>query len=294
MKRFVLEVCVFALVVIATAFCLHQLYPPSELAQKIQSLDDQLDIVNFGSSHGNNFIYVGTHHKGAALNKEGNTLYYDLQNLIYLHSHDRLTDNAIVMFPVSYFSFGMDENREDRLPDDSFVNDFYYYLPPHQIYNYSESKQRFLTIYRIQQNFQNLLSGNQRQIEEAPQNAEQLNEHALKRAEHHRDFVNEAAKSANLGYLRTAIEYCHDHGYRPVLVCTPFYRRYTEEMNADGWLFSNYYAPIGQLVRDTGVKFLDYSSDPRFTNDPTLFINSDHLNATGRLRFSQIILKDLK
>ena len=144
MKKFILEFSALLALVFLTGLLLYRIDIPSPIARKIHAFDKtKFEIINLGTSHGGNFDYSESALHGESFNREGNTLFYDLQNYIYLNKNKFLSKDAIVIIPVSYYVFGLDENRTDR-PNDSFVNDFYYYLPKEQIFSYSEQKRRNL------------------------------------------------------------------------------------------------------------------------------------------------------
>ena len=138
MRKFIVESFLLTVVICITWYFLYNRSITSSIAERINNIDKKLDIINLGTSHANCFIYDNSVINGKRINREGNTLYYDLQNYIYLNDNNYLSKDAIIIIPVSYFVFGLDENRTDRSPDDSFVNDFYYYLPDNQIFSYSE------------------------------------------------------------------------------------------------------------------------------------------------------------
>lgn len=121
----------------------------------MRGLEDKMDIVNFGTSHGGAFLYHDWNLKGKACHKGGNTIYYDLQNYKYLKP--KLSEGAIIVLPISYFLFGLDENRTDR-GDDTFVNDFYFFLEKDQIFDYSTEKANKLVVYQLQNNIKSIFT----------------------------------------------------------------------------------------------------------------------------------------
>jgi hypothetical protein len=46
--------------------------------------------------------------------------------------------------------------------------------------------------------------------------------------------------------------------------------------------------------REQGVSFTDFSRDQRFSGRDDLFIDSDHLNQTGRRLFTGIVVEQLR
>lgn len=288
MKKFIVEILIISALVIASGLTLYKLGPESKLANKVKNINYPLDIINLGTSHGNNFVYIECMKNGERINKKGNTLYYDLQNLIYLDDNNKLSDSAIIIIPVSYFVFGLGENREDRLPDNSFVNDYYYYLPKEQIYDYSETKKKSLIVFKIQKALEFFSQNKSTLVKQEEQSDLQLKNHAIGRAERHKLISDFQGHKKNIHYLDKIIETSISKGYRPILVTTPYYHYYNEFMGEE-WLKDNYFNVMDSLRAIHNIDYLDYSSDNRFTYDNTLFTNSDHLNSKGKTLFSRII-----
>lgn len=288
MRKFLIEALLITTSVVGTGYVLFMSSPPSDLAVKINSIERKLDIINLGNSHGFDIDYQFCNCNGLNLNKEGNTLYYDLQNFFFLDRKGYLSDSAIVLIPVSYFALGLGENREDRLPDDSFVNDFYFYLPRKQIYNYSYEKRKTLIIHTIQKNFKLLFDLEKTNAVKVDLTSKQLEEHALKRSAQHKKLAQFRAPDININYIRVIITQAKSKGYKPILVCTPYYYWYNHFMG-EAWLSANYFNIMDSLSKEYNIPFLDYSHDKRFLHDPTLFGNSDHLNEKGKSAFSKII-----
>lgn len=293
MKKFIIEISIMVSLVIATGYILYKLETPSLLANKINSIDSNLDAINLGTSHGDDFDYGEYKKNGISINKDGNTLYYDLQNFIFLDKKEVLSQNAVIIIPVSYFVFGLGENREDRLPDDSFVNDFYFYLPKNQIFNYSFKKEQTLTTYIIQRNFKELFNKEKSGHNEQEFSDEELKSLSILRAKHHRNIGNFRPKSRNVSYLIELITRAKAKGYRPVLVCTPYYKYYNEYMDKD-WLQTNYFSIMNEISDTKNIPFLDYSHDRRFVDNRFYFADPDHLNNKGKSVFSKLIFDEIK
>ena len=292
MKKFILETSIVIILICVSGFFLHQLDAPSQLANRINTIDSKLEMINLGSSHGNNFDYSNCVLKGERINKEGNTLYYDLQNYIYLNKKKYLSKNAIVIIPVSYYVFGLDENRTDRSPDDSFVNDYYYYLPEEQIFSYSEKKKSSLMIFTIQKNFHNLIES-VNIIKEKKSTNLSLKEHANSRVINHKRLAGYSSKQKNIDYLESLIKEIYKNKHLPILVTTPYHSSYNNNFGKK-WLDENYFNFIKYLKERYNLSYFDYSHDVRFCFNDNYFYNSDHLNNKGKSVFSSIIFDDIE
>ena len=294
MKRFIFETfCLLLAVALTAAFFEHR--GRSELARAMRAASVPLNVINLGNSHGCNIDHTLLSVTGGAFNKAGNTLYYDLQNYRYLKP--RLARNAVVIIPVSYFSFGLDENRTDRGANNGFENDFYEYLPKQSIYGYSGAKSRRLMVHRIQKGMRSLF-GPPEEPSHPPGSGDEatqgqfLAQHAASRAEIHRRLAEYQPPARNALYLETLIKDAIESGFRPVLVATPFSASYND-LFPDDWLQTHYYSVIEKLQKAHAVPFLDYSRDPRFSPHPLFFGDSDHLSLTGKRIFSEIMWNDL-
>ena len=296
MKKFILEIVLLFILVTITISYINNLDKPPRVKQ-ILTIKEKLDIINLGTSHGNNFNYSGLSIHGESFNRAGNTLYYDLQNYKFIKNH--LADGAILLLPISYFSFGLDENRTDRGVDNPFVNDFYEYLPRKSIYSYSEKRAVSLKINRIQKNFRNLFpekkkikKKKKKSVLDTVSHEEMLKSFAIKRVVHHKKIGTYSKPDKNINYLKTLIDDARQSGYHPVLITTPYYKEYTERFGED-WLAKNYYQYISLISTQYNIPYLDYGNDNRISSSPQLFKNSDHLNKKGISKFNKILFDDL-
>lgn len=304
MKKFLFETVLLFILVAFTINYINSLDRPPRV-EKILTIKKKLDIINLGTSHGNNFRYSGLSIHGGAFNRAGNTLYYDLQNYKFVKKH--LADSAVIMLPVSYFAFGLDENRNDKGVDNPFVNDFYEYLPRKSIYSYSAKRDISLKVNRIQKNFRNLIPKKKKVKKKTNKkskkdkkvipfdtvaHAEMLKEFAIKRVVHHKKIGSFTSPEKNLNYLKMLIADAKQAGYRPVLITVPYYKEYAERFEAE-WLAENYDRYVSEISSQYDIPYLDYGKDDRFSFKAELFMNSDHLNKKGIASFNEILFTDL-
>ncbi|MDB4271055.1 hypothetical protein N9896_03055 [bacterium] len=297
MKKFLFEIVLLFILVTITINYINNLDKPPRVKQ-ILTIKEKLDIINLGTSHGSDFSYSGLSIHGASFNRAGNTLYYDLQNYKFIKNH--LSDGAIILLPISYFSFGLDENRTDRGVDNPFVNEFYEYLPRKSIYSYSEKRAISLKINRIQKNFMNLFPKEKKKKKKKKKKSpldtlsheQMLKEFAIKRVVHHKKIGTYSNPDKNINYLKTLIDDAKQSGYHPILITTPFYKEYVEEFGAD-WLSKNYYQYLSLISKQYNIPYLDYGNENSISSKPELFKNSDHLNKKGISKFNVILFDDL-
>lgn len=307
MRKFLAEIVILIAAVIFLMAKLDGIGKPG-IAHYMNYFPTETEIVNLGTSHGYDFNYNKTPLKGFAANREGNTLYYDLQNYYSLKEHNRLEEGAIIILPVSYYVFGLDENRLDR-DDNTFVDEFYFYLNRSQIYAYSWKKEISLRQYNAQKNFKSQcgIPGKFKKDEpivytapqkkqsqkEKPTHMEKLRNHAEGRTKHHAKLGRMRNGDLSESYLIELITDAKESGYRPVLVTVPYYRLYNEGFDKD-WLQSEYFARMKNLSSEFDIPYLNYSHDERFTDIAEMFKDSDHLTDEGAKLFSEIVFGDIE
>ena len=50
---------------------------------------------------------------------------------------------------------------------------------------------------------------------------------------------------------------------------------------------------LNSISKKFNIPYLDYSHDVRITYNPMYFLNSDHLNDSGKERFGRIVFNDI-
>lgn len=90
------------------------------------------------------------------------------------------------------------------------------------------------------------------------------------------------------------LQICEENDIIPVLITTPFLDEYNKHFSRE-WM-NRFYRDIKKLCKAKGrdVIYLDYSKDSRFTYSPEFFADTTHLNHDGALKFTEILLEDLK
>ncbi len=268
----------------------------SDYLKKFDQLEGSYDIVNLGNSHGASFDYTSHKINGKGFNKASNTFYYDWQNYKYIKPY--IKPGGTIILPVSYFAFGTDENRTDKGLKNSFVHDFYFYLPKESIYDYSHRRKFSIIIHRIKTNFSNnigqLFGGkNVYKVDwRTDQTKKELDIHAIGKVQKHRQHAIYASPEKNVTLLSRIIEDAAKSGFEVILVTVPFYEAYANGFEPD-WLEEHFYQYLNPVKEKYQVPHLDYSNDLRFSTDPSFFHNSDHLNLKGQTHFSRVFFKEL-
>lgn len=129
----------------------------------------------------------------------------------------------------------------------------------------------------------------------------QLTRHAITR---HRGWTagisdvetREKRFAHNKSLVNQIIAFCYAHDIQPVLVTTPV----TSVLNNIFWektpdFFDDFYRFTRELQEAyPSLLYLDYSHDPRFEDDLSLFSDSHHLNIVGARKFTTVIISDLQ
>ena len=301
MKKFILEITALLLLLIISLCLLYFIDPPWRVS-KLKEVKGKLEITNLGTSHGWDFDYNNCPMVGMNFNFSGNTLYYDLQNYLFLEEEGYLADHAIIIIPVSYFVFGLDENRTDGNVG-AFVNQFYDYLPPRYIYDYSIRTELELATDKIQQDLyariKKLTSGNQPSKQTQTANSdtletvtERLERLGEERAERHLMLSSLNPPEKNEAYLETLVQDILADGNTPVLVTVPHYSSYTSRFPAE-WLEKEYFSRMRYLADKYNLLYLDYHDDRRFVIHPEYYGDADHLNEDGKVVFNELFIEDI-
>ena len=292
---------------------------------KFQHVPDGIQICNFGSSHGrDDFDYSAWQDEYTTFNFAlvMQTASYDYR--ILQQYIGKLADGAVVFIPISYFTFGWDEESKE---DFRSKNERYYsFLEPRYIKDYDVVTdigiRHFLPLQEdpvsVIRKIRNSL--NEAESPELPDNAEETIElpetpEAAEPAEETEtgeteeddgfDFMNHAEKKRplyrivdkngdllvreeELDAVYGMIQLCREHGLRPILITVPFRWEYNDQFEEE--YCRQFYEVIDRICQDESVEYYDYSHDERFTGSAAYFRNSDHLSPKGAAVFTEIVI----
>ncbi len=328
MGRFI-TYCILLLVAIGSSlYYLYQYHQPfpSYYINKIKYKTDAYDVIVLGTSHAWSFDHNINELKGEHFNKAGNTIYYDYQNYKYLKERNRLNPNALIILPLSYFSLGANENRSDRGYNNSFINDFYAYLPASSIHDYNLSKESQLRMDRIRENaiiwIQDWLPKEKTPVPPPKQSQSQpkvnmdttrtttaavvpsidsirlserkskyLKEHAAIRFKDHIETITPGSSEQNMQYLSEMIEDIQSNGFRIILVTAPFHAEYNTLFD-EVWLSEHFHRHIKDITEQHQVEYLNYASKSELQFNADYFKDSDHLSDEGIAYFNKYIFQE--
>lgn len=228
------------------------------------------------------------------------SLYYDLQ--LIKKYENRIKENAIVIIPISIFSFYSHFNEE--------INKRYVHLLEKKNILGIDNKTYFLTknfsiLYPPTTMFEKLrnLKNNDTLIlgirKSKNLKLEERKRESISTVQGHLGIFNKeySVKNAEKDFINL-ITYIESKKWNYVLITTPFSYLYNEniEKYQKGAFKERIYDNIKEVEKKLGTKFiyLDYSHDSRFENNLEYFFDDDHLNEKGAKYFTEILLKDLK
>lgn len=313
MKRFVSKLLIYFFILSVCVLTINFTYinmdkSNSDGTRKFRNIPSDIQICNFGSSHGfYGYNYADIDDKYVCFNfgLVSQTLSYD--NRLLKYYKDSIAEDAVVFITVSYFSF-FGKNEIDGEDFESKNRRYYKILPPELIKNYdvlTDIEERLCSLYVAKKKLATVLLG--KSIDsyaetEKPLGVEvgKVEDDADKACLRHL-VIDKTDDEGNLIYndeeisaLYDMITICKEVGATPVLITTPFLSEYTDKAQEGAEeTLKEFYGVINQVTKDTGVKYFDYSSDERFKNNYSLFMNSDHLNTEGARIFTDILIEEV-
>lgn len=316
MKKFLLILFVFVLIVGLITSAINGLYlyndrkTPDTMSSdrnndaQIKNVPSGIQLCNFGSSHGMyGFDYENVEDRFICYNfgQTSQFISYDyriLQNYI-----DNFDKGAVVFITISHFSlFGPPDITYENFA--SLNKRYYKFLDDDLIKEY-DAKTDFFVSYApslvsddIVSLFKGLLGIRDSSVWNEMTDAQAAAEHAYSR---YSVFIKEKMdengerlyNEEEIAALYNMIALCQDRGLVPILVTTPYLSEYNDSVREnDPEFYDDFYSLIGKVVSDTGVRYFDYSCDPCFIDDYSLFYNTDHLNRNGAQKFTGILIEE--
>lgn len=311
MKRFIKIIFTYLGILAVITLIINAIYirlerSDSDDTEKFTKIPQNINICNFGSSHG---LYAfdyedfGDNYVCFNFGLKYQKLSYDYR--LFENYKDRIDDGAIVYIPISYFSlFGADDELSDDFPE---RNKRYYKILPADLIKQYDWKTNIYVNYlpslAVGENIINVLTGRSRNINDkiwsgvatdidisANANLNYENQIVIDRFDENGvRIINVSEISA----LKDIIEGCYKKGCMPILITTPFLREFYDEIyENDPEFFKDFYSLVESISNETGVSYFDYSHDERFCDNKEWFRDVDHMNKFGAREFTSILLKE--
>lgn len=308
MKGQIIKILIGLASLLIMGFVVYSIYNLDNVNLKYKIGDkNELEVINLGSSHGDSFFYEMLNINGKRFNSPGNSIYYDLQ--VYKKIQNKLNTGCLVIIPISFFSFGVNENRTDQNKD-NFENKYYHLLPPVSIYNYKLSKHMDLISQTTRENIPKILNREEikfkilnkkkaftidmlkRMYADSYIRKKQVNfvKSGKQRSFYHQKSVDSVNIEKNIAYLTELISMVEQNSHIPILVTTPFHNEYIKNFSEE-WLDDFFYKNVKITIENTGIDYLDYSKDSIIENYQ--FFDEDHLSSVGRFIFSKNFFNDV-
>lgn len=283
---------------------------------KFLNVPNEIELANFGSSHGQLGFYYN-HNNSVAFNfaLSSQTPEYDLRLLKqYLN---RFSDNAIVIFPISYFTpylfqhefdteFNVRNQRYYKILEPKNIIDFDWleWIKENISYLNGKNLRNLNAILRDDELLDELkyINGNFPLIQWEnvnSQNHQDLEDSSIARwdywAQYRANLDIFKSGTMNTNVVQTYIEIvtiCKENNLNPVFITLPV----TAELNAvvDSNFYPIFQKDIQQLLEILdNPTYYDFSHDDLFIYNTEYFIDTDHLSKNGAIEFTRIILEKL-
>ena len=266
---------------------------------KFLNVPENIQLANVGSSHGHaSFDYSDVPYK--SFNFALDDQYYLYDYAIVKQYVNKFDKNAVLLIPVSYFEitrirtdFKDQRARYYRFLDKKNMDD--YSIQEKMLYAVVPVLTAGGTIMFI---VKDLPASNKSMLMTEPELVEySINKHESWTTDS--EYVFEAGEegfSYNKFLVSQMVEFCYAHEIQPVLVTTPI----TSVLNNIFWektpdFFDDFYRFTRELQEAyPSLPYFDYSHDPRFENDFSLFRDADHFNINGAKKFTAVVISDLQ
>lgn len=261
-----------------------------------------LEIVNTGSSYARYALdYNYTSLKGVNFALQPQSLSYDFRILKQYTKHLKKQCIVLITLPDLVFGFVEYKGSQSNLK-------YYHFLKPEFIFNYSKLIHFLECNFPLLANSKNifkiikdapkdgLLLSNSLTLEEVQIEAKaRINgwkkEFNISNTEDSKFPVEvEDSFIKNREIVSDMIKHCKESGFIPVIFIPPT-SSYLNELITDEFINKMLYDNI-KKANILNIPVLDYLNDERFQKHE-LYINSDFLNMTGRLKMTKIIIEDL-
>ena len=307
MKKFARKCLLFFILILFSIGILNYFYIKTNywnnnvLTGKFKDVPEHIQLANVGSSHGRrSFYYHNVSYISFNFALTGQRFLYDYA--ILKQYINRFEKNAVLLIPISYNQItSIKTNFRDQRAR------YYRFLDREYMDVYSIQEKILFTVVPVMTagktmrfiiKDQKPTAGISRMVTKEPE----LTKYCIKK---HKSWTNnrksdikarEERFTKNKYLAGQIIDLCYANNILPVLISTPItsvLNNIYMEKTPD--FFDDFYRFTRELQEAyPGLHYLDYSHDPRFENDFSLFYNGDHLNIAGAEKFTPIVVSDLQ
>jgi hypothetical protein len=272
--------------------------------QKFYNVPEHIQLANIGSSHGTeSFDYSNVPYTSFNFALTSQLFFYDYA--ILKQYITRFKKNAVLLIPISYFQITRKkidfQDQRDR---------YYHFLAGKYMDSYSIKKKLLISFPVLTTNPNILIEFIVNDISPVPPISPAFKtmtepelieyctaKHKAWNTDGKYDFeAGEEGFFHNKKLVSQIVEFCYANDIQPVLITTPITSILNNIYAEKSPGFFDTFHRFTQELQETypGLIYLDYSHDPRFENDFSLFGDGDHLNIIGRKKFTAIVISDLQ
>ena len=305
--RFALKCLLFPAAAILIIYCLNKPYKKINDAKyqdvlKFSTLGTwytTIEVGNLGSSHGAyDFNYDSLTECGYECFNFANTSQsYDYDYAVLKEYIQYMSEDSIMLIPVSYFSFNNEVVNENEAEAMSLR--YYHFLSPKNIPNYDpyiDITTNKLPILSAGEDIIKLLPDFKLSLialaaEDNGIDMEEFTRRAQERYSRHFDNKEEYFLPERIQNLYDIINYCKEHDITPILITPPF-SSYYQDLVSESFL-QEFQNTINAIASGTDVEYYDYSCDNRFRDNLEYFMDADHLTEEGAAYFMEILINEI-
>ena len=274
----------------------------------IKDVPDNITVFNTGSSHGYyGFDYSVVDHDSTCFNfaLPMQTLSYDYRVLNFYK--DQISQNGYAFIIVSHFSL-FQPRETDQVNFESKNRRYYRFLDSSNIKDYQNKVNLYVNympaLIAYESLFGELISSvsgkyydndwdhilsEDNKISNA-ENRYQIYIQSNYNEEEHNWIINEEEYEI----LIKTIYLCKEKNITPILITMPVYSEYYDLiMERSPLFFDEFHGTINEICESEDVLYYDYENDSRISDQPSLFMDCDHLNHEGAKLFTKIIFSEV-
>lgn len=307
MKKFLCKVAALSIILgtlLALANCAYvntSYYKNLNSVGKFAVIPENIDIVNFGNSHGQMaFNWEGyKEFIGVNMGLASQTIVYD--EMLLEQYFERLHEGSTVVLEISFRS--LYEEEEHEAPYSAKITRYYRVLEKEhfKLWNFFDAlKYKYIPIWGAKETaFRKIVE--EWFTEEKEEtiftdkilvdiSTSEMIAIGESRAKKFMAMSGSQERGEEYEALIRIIEKCKENNIYVILVTAPtlscFYRGFTEEF------MDKFYADVWEISSKYDVRYIDYTGDPRFPDDGYLFHDPDHLTVYGSKLFTAEFLRD--